>query len=45
MGGPYEGHELSYVALYDTESLTGVLKISRLDKKTKKLIKQALTKA
>ena len=28
MGEPYEGHELSYVALYDTECLRGVLKMS-----------------
>ena len=33
MGGPYEGYELSYVALYDTEYLRGVLKMSGLDKK------------
>ena len=45
MGGPYEGHELSYVALYDTKYLRGLLKMSGLDKKkTKDLIKQALTK-
>ena len=44
--GPYEGHELSYVALYDTEYLTGgqVLKMFSLDKETKDLIKQALAK-
>ena len=41
--GPHEGHEL-YVALYDTEYLKRVLKMSGLDKKTKDLIKQALTK-
>ena len=33
MGGPYEGYEFSYVALYDTEYLRGVLKMSGLDKK------------
>ena len=41
--GSHEGHEL-YVALYDTEYLKRVLKMSGLDKKTKDLIKQALTK-
>ena len=44
MRGPYEGHELSYVALYDTEYLRGVLKMSGLEKKTKDLIKQAVAK-
>ena len=44
MGGPYEGHELSYAALHDTEYLRAVLKISDLEKKTKTLIKQALTR-
>ena len=35
IGGPYEGsYELSYGALYDTEYLRGVLKMSGLDKKT-----------
>ena len=34
MRGPYEGYELSRVALYDTEYLRGVLK-SGLDKKKK----------
>ena len=38
MGGPYEGNELSYVALYDTKYLKKVLKMSGLDKKTKDLI-------
>ena len=41
--GPHEGHELSYFALYDTEYLKRVLKMSGLDKKTKDLKKQALT--
>ena len=45
MRGPYEGHELSYVALYDTKYLKRVLKMSGLEKKTKDLIKQALAKA
>ena len=44
MGGPYEGYELSYVPLGDTKYLKKVLKMSGLDKKTKDLIKQALTK-
>ena len=42
--GPHEGHELSYAALYDTEYLNRVLKMSDLGKKTKDLIKQAPTK-
>ena len=45
MRGFYEGYELSHVALYYTEYLRKVLKMSGLDKKTKDLIKQALTKA
>ena len=44
MAGPYEGYELSYVALCDTKYLKRVLKMSGLEKKTKDLIKQALTK-
>ena len=44
MRGPYEGHELSYVGLYDTEYLKKALKMSGLDKKIKDLIKQALAK-
>ena len=44
MGGPYEGHELLYVALYDTDYRRGVLKMSGLGKKTKDQIKQALAK-
>ena len=42
--GPHKGHELLYVALYDTEYLNRVLKTSGPDKKTKDLIKEALTK-
>ena len=38
--GHYEGTEL----LYDTKYLKRVLKMSDLDRKTKDLIKQALTK-
>ena len=44
MAGPYEGYELSYVALCDTKYLKKVLKKSGLEKKTKDLIKQALAK-
>ena len=44
MAGPYEGYELSYVALCDTKYLKRVLKMSGLEKKTKDLIKQALAK-
>ena len=44
MGGPYEDYELLYVALCDTKYLKRVLKMSRLEKKTKGLIKQALAK-
>ena len=44
MAGPYEGYELSYVALCDTKYLKRVLKKSGLEKKTKDLIKQALAK-
>ena len=44
MAGPYEGYELSYVALCDTKYLKRVLKKSGLQKKTKDLIKQALAK-
>ena len=44
MAGPYEGYELSYVALCDTKYLKKVLKMSGLKKKIKELIKQALTK-
>ena len=44
MAGPYEGYELSYVALCDTKYLKRVLKMSGLEKKTKDLIKQALRK-
>ena len=44
MGGPYVGHELSCVALYYTEYLRVVLKMSGLEKETKDLIKQALAK-
>ena len=44
MGGPYEGQELSYGTLYDTEYLKGLLKKSDLDKKTKYLIKKTLAK-
>ena len=39
MAGPYEGYELSYVALCDTKYLKRVLKKSGLKKKTKDLIK------
>ena len=42
MAGPYEGYELSYVALCDTKYLKRVLKMSGLEKKTKDLIKQVL---
>ena len=45
MGGTYEGHEKSYVALYDAEYLRGVLKMSGLGTRTKDLIKKALAKA
>ena len=45
MRGPYKGQELSNVALCNTEYLKKALKRSRLDKKTKSYIKQALTKA
>ena len=41
--GPHEGHKI-HVALCDTEYLKKVLKMSGLDKKTKDLIKHALTK-
>ena len=44
MMGPYEGHELSYVALYDTEYFKKALKVSGLNKKIKDLIKQVLAK-
>ena len=44
MEGPYEGYELSYVALCDTKYLKKVLKMSGLEKKTKDLTKQALAK-
>ena len=44
MVGPYEGYELSNVALYDTKYLKQVLKMSGLGKKTEDFIKQALTK-
>ena len=44
IAGPYEGYELSYVALCDTKNLKRVLKMSGLEKKTKDLIKQALRK-
>ena len=44
MAGPYEGYELSYVALCDTKYLKKVLKMSGIEKKTKDLIKQALAK-
>ena len=44
MAGPYEGYELSYVALCDTKYLKRVLKMSGLEKKTKDLTKQALAK-
>ena len=44
MRGHDAGTELLYVALYDTKYLKRVLKMSGLDKKTKDLIKQALTK-
>ena len=44
MAGPYEGYELSYVALCDIKYLKRVLKMSGLEKKTKDLIKQALAK-
>ena len=44
MAGPYEGCELSYVALCDTKYLKKVFKMSGLEKKTKDLIKQALAK-
>ena len=44
MRGHDEGTELLYVALYDTKYLKRVLKMSGLDRKTKDLIKQALTK-
>ena len=42
MAGPYEGYELSYVALCNTKYLKKVLKMSGPEKKTKDLIKQAL---
>ena len=42
MAGPYEGYELSYVALCDTKYLKRVLKMSGLEKKTRDLIKQAM---
>ena len=45
MGGPNEGHEKSYVALYDAEYLRGLLKMSGLGMRTKDLIKKALAKA
>ena len=45
MGGTYEGHQLSCVALYDTKYLRGMLKMAGLAKKTKDLIKQVLAKA
>ena len=44
MAGPCKGYELSYVALCGTKYLKWVLKMSRLEKKTKDLIKQALAK-
>ena len=44
MAGPYEGYELSYVALCDTKYLKKVLKMLGLEKETKDLIKQALAK-
>ena len=44
IAAPYEGYELSYVALCDTKNLKRVLKMSGLEKKTKDLIKQALRK-
>ena len=44
MAGPYEGYELSYVALCDAKYLKRVLKMSGIEKKTKDLIKQALAK-
>ena len=44
MAEPYEGYELSYVALCDTKYLRRVLKMSGLEKKTRDLKKQALTK-
>ena len=42
--GPYKGHELTNVALCDSEYLKKALNRSGLDKKTKDLIKQALKK-
>ena len=39
MAVPYEGYDLSYVALCDTKYLKKMLKISGLKKKTKNLIK------
>ena len=42
MAEPYEGYELSYVALCDTKYIKRVLKMSGLEKKTKDLMKQAL---
>ena len=44
IAGPYEGYELSYVALCDTKNLIRVLKMLGLEKKTKDLTKQALGK-
>ena len=41
---PYEGYELSYLAVCDTKYFKGMLKMSGLEKKTKDLIKQALAK-
>ena len=38
MVGPYEGYEVSYVALCDTKYLKRMLKMSGLEKKTKDLI-------
>ena len=44
MSGPYKGHDLSYVALYDTKYLKRMLKMSDIEKKTKDLTKKALAK-
>ena len=44
MAGPYKGYELSYAALCDTKYLKKVFKMSDIEKKTKDLIKQSLSK-
>ena len=44
VGGPFEGHELSYIALCDSKYLKKVLKMSCQDMETKDLIKKTLAK-